>query len=368
MEKDPVRLCGCFQILFLYDVAEAIDLEMLGRLLGTRGGTVERPFSRRTPQYVGFEHTPIVEPVEPLSISRDTTATCSVKYYAYGVVVVQVEVPFDCDWQFLLSQNSHWMDAADVGKDVCEMARRHLEHVARAVIRPTKDWLQETYLVTEINEIKNALGEQPTAAELLTSYGGEIVQLVRGETIPLASRACEQTLQTSLSYYPRDLIVVGSYAAVVYDRSEDAAAAAQILEYSKMQLLEFRYYDRLMTQVLADFYDVLERKRNVLFSRWSIPRDARRFNTVRLDVMELTERIDNATKFVSDAYYAQVYRLAAKRIGVPDYRTLVEQKLRTADDLYDFMIDQFNESRAFVLELGVAILAVLDVILLLRGK
>jgi hypothetical protein len=237
------------------------------------------------------------------------------------------------------------MDAAAVGKDVCEMARRHLEHVARAVIRPTKDWLQETYLVTEINEIKNALGEQPTAAELLTSYGGEIVQLVRGETIPLASRACEQTLQTSLSYYPRDLIVVGSYAAVVYDRSEDAAAAVQILEYSKMQLLEFRYYDRLMTQVLADFYDALERKRNVLFSRWSVPRDARRFNTVRLDVMELTERIDNAIKFVSEAYYAHVYRLAAKRIGVPDYRTLVEQKLHTADDLYDFMIDQFNESR-----------------------
>ncbi len=255
-----------------------------------------------------------------------------------------------------------------MGKDVREMAHRHLEHVARAVIRPTKDWLQETYLITEIHEIQNALGEQTTAAEMLTSHGGEIVQLVRGETIPLASKACEETLQTSLSYYPRDLVVVGSYAAVVYDRPEDAAAATQILEYAKMQLLEFRYYDRLMTQMLADFYDVLERKRKVLFSRWSVPRDARRFNTIRLDVMELTERIDNAIKFVSDIYYAHVYRLAAKRIGVSDYRTLVEQKLRTAGDLYDFMVDQFNESRSFVLELGVAVLAVLDVILLLRGK
>jgi len=337
-------------------------------LLGTRGGTVERPFPRRTPQYVRFEHTPIVEPIEPLSISTDTTATCSVKYYAFGVVVVSVDVPFDCDWQFLLSQNSRWMDATDVGKDVREMARRHLEHVARAVIRPTKDWLQETYLVTEIHEIQNALDEQPTAAELLTTHGGEIVQLVRGETSPVASRACEEALQASLSYYPRDLVVVGSYAAVVYDRSEDAAAATQVLEYAKMQLLEFRYYDQLMTQMLADFYDALERKRNVLFSRWSAPRDARRFNTVRLDVMELTERIDNAIKFVSDIYYARVYRLAATRVGVPDYRTLVEQKLHTAGDLYDFMVDQFNEARSFVLEVAVTILAVLDIILLLRGR
>ncbi len=27
MAKDLARLCGCFRILFLYDVAEAIDLE-----------------------------------------------------------------------------------------------------------------------------------------------------------------------------------------------------------------------------------------------------------------------------------------------------------------------------------------------------
>ena len=84
--------------------------------------------------------------------------------------------------------------------------------------------------------------------------------------------------------------------------------------------------------------------------------------------MELTERIDNAIKFVSDTYYARVYRLAARRVGVPDYRTLVEQKLDTAGDLYDFMIDQFNESRSFIHEVVVTILAVLDVIFLLRGR
>jgi hypothetical protein len=369
MVKDLVRLSGCFRILYLYDVAEAINLEMLRSLLGTRAGPAERPFPRRTPQYVRFEHTPIAEPSEPLPISGGVAAACSVKYYAFGVVAVQVEVPFDCDWQFLLSQNSRWIDAADVGKHVRETALRHLERVERAVVRPTEDWLQETYLITEIHQIQNHLGEQPTSAELLlTSRGGEIAQLVRGETTPLALTACEEALKDSLVYCPWDLVVVGSYAAVVRDRPEDAAAAAQVLEYAKMQLLEFRYYDRLMTRVLADFYDTLEQKRNIVLSRWSLPRDAQRFNTVRLDVMELTERIDNAINFVSDIYYARVYRLAARRVGVPDYRTLVEQKLRTAGDLYDFMVDQFNETRSFFLEVVVAILAVLDVVFLLKGR
>jgi len=368
MVKEIVRLRGCFRILFLYDVAEAIDLEKLGDLLGTRGGPVERPFPRRTPEYVRFEHTPIVEPTEPLMPETDLKAACTMKYYSFGVVVVQVEIPFESDWNSLLSQNSRWMDASEIEETARTVARQHLERVEPAVTRPNKDWLAERYLVTELHELQAAADVQTTTAELLHSHGAEIVQLVRGEILPLSTKGIEEALQAGLSYYARDLIVVGANGAVVYDRPEDAAATAQILEFAKMQLLEFRYYDRLMTRVLSNLYDVLDQKRNLLFSRWSLPRDAQRFNTIRLDVMELTERVDNAIKFVSDAYYARVYRMAATRMGVPEYRQLVDEKLSTAADLTDFMVDQFNEARSFFLEVGVAILALLDVILLLRGK
>ena len=368
MVKDIVRLRGCFRILFLYDVAEAIDLEKLRNVLGARGGAVERPFPRRTPEYVRFEDTPIVEPTEPLMPGVDIRAACTMKYYSFGVVVVQVEIPFESDWNSLLSQNSRWMDASDIEETARNAARQHLERVGSAVMRPNNDWLAERYLITELDEIQAASDGQITTAELLDSHGAEIVQLLRGEILPLSPKGVEEALQAGLSYYARDLIVVGANGAVVYDRPEDAAATAQILEFAKMQLLEFRYYDRLMTRVLSNLYDVLEQKRNFLFSRWSLPRDARRFNTIRLDVMELTERVDNAIKFVSDAYYARVYRLAATRMGVPEYRQLVDEKLTTAADLTDFMVDQFNEARSFLLEVGVAILALLDVILLLRGK
>jgi hypothetical protein len=196
----------------------------------------------------------------------------------------------------------------------------------------------------------------------------EMVQLIRGETLSLARNSIEEALHSNLSYYPSDLVVVGAHGAVVVDGAEDAAAVTQILEYAKMQLLEFRYYDRFLTRVLADFYLALEKKRNVLTSRLTLPRESQRFNTVRLDVMELTERIDNAIKFVSDIYYARVYRLAATRMGVEDYRNLVDQKLDTFGELYDSMVDRFNETRSFVLEVLVAILAVLDVIFLFRGR
>jgi hypothetical protein len=123
-----------------------------------------------------------------------------------------------------------------------------------------------------------------------------------------------------------------------------------------------------MTHVLSEVYNALDVKRNVLFSRWTLPREANRLNAIRLDVMELTERIDNAIKFVSEAYYVLAYRLAASRFGVPEYRDLVEKKLNTARDLYQFIMDQFNEARLFVLEAAITVLCLLDVLLLFRGR
>jgi hypothetical protein len=367
-KKRPVLLRGCFRVLSLYDVSEGFDLDKLRELLGPRGGTVRRVFPRGTPGYVRFEQPPIVEPAQAIELSTGERVLCSIKYYAFAVVVVQFEVPFDCDWDGVLAQASRWTDPADFEPYAREIARAHLERVAPAIIKPVKEWLHEGYLAINLEQVREADGESPTAVDLLSNHGPIIAQIVRGEVTPLASNVREEILQSSLSYYISDLVVVGASVALVYDRGEDAAATNQVLEYAKMQLLEFRYYDGLMTQLLSDVYTALERRRSALFSRWSVPRDAQHFNTIRLDVMELTERIDNAIKFVSDIYYARLYRMAATRMGVPDYRGLVDEKLRTVGELYDVMIDQFNEARSFIVEFAIAILALLDVLFLFRIK
>jgi hypothetical protein len=52
---------------------------------------------------------------------------------------------------------------------------------------------------------------------------------------------------------------------------------------------------------------------------------------------------------------------------VPDYKDLVQEKLHTAEDLYRFMIDQFNQSRAFVLELMVVVILIIELIYFFKG-
>jgi hypothetical protein len=190
---------------------------------------------------------------------------------------------------------------------------------------------------------------------------------VRGEELPLSDAERDEVLQSRISYYPADLLVVGWVAAFVYDTTAAAAATLDLLEYANTQLLEFRYYDEVLTRVLAKVYRQIDARRG--FGRpWRLAREAAQLNTIRLDYRELSERTENAIKFLSDMFYARVYRLAAARIGVNDYRNLVTEKLTTARDLYDSMVNEFHQQRAFFLELMVVIILIIEIVFLFRGR
>jgi hypothetical protein len=78
--------------------------------------------------------------------------------------------------------------------------------------------------------------------------------------------------------------------------------------------------------------------------------------------------VDNSLKFVGDVFSARLYRLAASKMGVPEYRKMVDDKLRTAHDQYVFMVDQFHQSRAFVLELMIVLILIVDLIFRFKGE
>jgi hypothetical protein len=289
------------------------------------------------------------------------------KYYDYGVVSIELELAFECDWDSLVLESSRWIGAAELENRANELLPIALNRVSPALIKPYKSWLREDYFIVHLPEVSEPDGKKLAAGELLASHAREIAQLVRGESLSLSEAERQEVLQSSISYSRTDLLVVGWSGAFVYGGAEEAAMTIQILEYANTQLLEFRYYDSLLTQLLAGVYRSLEHEGGVI-AAWRLSREAARLNTIRLDVMELTEKVDNAIKFLSDMFYARLYGLTAAKVGVPDYRRLVDQKLRTAGELYRFMMDQFNQTRSFVLELTVVIILIIDLLFLFRGK
>jgi len=356
---------GYFRILNLFDIAEAIDLEKLRALLGPDAAPRSPGFVHLTPEYAQAQNPPVEETLEPLMLPSGEKLEGKIKYYWFGVASVQLTTPFQCDLENLCGDSYRWMNAPEVEKAAEDVLRARLEKLRPALIKPSAKWVDEDYLVIDIQSAQHSDGHAPAAAELLEHYGDQITQLVRGELTPLSAAERDEVVRGALSYYPSDLIVAGWAAALVYDKPDATSAIIDLLEYANTQLLEFRYYDDLLTNLLSNVYSSLEGHESFL-SRWRLPRRAGRLNRLRLDIMDLAERTEYAVKFISDTYYARVYKVISSRIGVNDYRSLVDEKLKTAGELYEFMVAQFNERRMFALELVVAVLVALDVILLLR--
>jgi len=224
-------------------------------------------------------------------------------------------------------------------------------------------WLSEDYFIFHVREAAGT----PTAAELTRDHVLQIAQIVRGDLLNLSAGECTEVMHSQISYYTSDVAVIGWNAAFLYDSAAGAETAIQLLEYANSQLLEFRHYDELLTEILDGVYDSLEQKTGT-FARWRLARSATSLHTVLLDVAELTEHADNAIKFLSDMFAARLYKLAAAKVGVPDYKDLVAQKLKTAEDLYDYMIEQFNQSRAFFLEATVVLILLIELFYFFRGR
>jgi hypothetical protein len=356
----PLR--GSVLVLIQFDVCEEIRLDALRQIVGAR--TAQASF-KKAPAYVRYQRPPVEETLEPLILDSGERLTGEIQYYDYGVVSLIFELPFSGDWQKLIELSSRWTSDTNFEKLASRVVRQKLERAAPALIKRYSEdsWLQEDYFIFHVREIEGS----PTAEELLAAQRNAIAQVVRGETATLSEGERQEILHSRISYYPTDLAVIGWNAAFIYDTPSGAETVIQLLQYANSQLLEFRHYDELLTTELENVYDFLEKGGTGLWGRWRTARAASKLHTVLLDVNELTERADNAIKFLSDMFSARLYKLCAQKVGVPDYKDLVKEKLDTAEDLYRFMIEQFNQSRAFVLELMVVVILIIELIYFFKG-
>lgn len=355
-------LSGSVLVLIQFDVAEELRLDQLQQAVSAR--TLQQPSMKHSaPTYVRYQRPPVIGPLEPLVLDSGERLEGEVKYYDYGVASVIYQLPFTGDWDALVHLASRWVWDVDFTSRVEPIVRKRLEGAASAMVKPYSKWLSEDYFIFHVREVDGT----PSAADLTRDHGREMAQVVRGDKLVLSDGELREVLQSQISYYAGDVAVIGWNAAFLYDSTAGAETSIQLLEYANSQLLEFRHYDDLLSGILDSVYDLLAQKTG-FFARWGLARSATSLQTVLLDVAELTERADNAIKFLSDMFSARLYKLCAAKVGVPDYKDLVKEKLQTAEDLYKFMVEQFNQSRAFILELMVVVILIIELIYFFKGR
>ncbi len=96
-------------------------------------------------------------------------------------------------------------------------------------------------------------------------------------------------------------------------------------------------------------------------------RAALRVQSLVIEVNELTDRMENAVKFVGDIYAARLFGLLAARLGLDRRRNSVEEKLRTLGDIRRFAVEETGLAQANILELAILFILLLELGLFFAG-
>jgi hypothetical protein len=349
---------------YLFDVAETVNLSAIPALIG--GPTVAARLAPKspTPAYVQYEKPPLSFDGDLIGVTDIAGFRPRFRFYDYGVVSLSLSRPFSGPWSGLVTLGQELIENDELGRLAEEQCRAVVTRLAPALTGPRQEFLSEDYLVFAVHEL-----ERPTsAADVVKTHGQEIAAMLRGERQALSAQERRRVLKHRISYLADDLVIATWNAALVYDTPSGAASALEILEFANSQLLEFRYYDDLLDGQLASIYGALQQPRwydQWISSRYS--RAARQVHSLFIDINELTDRTENALKFIGDIYAVRLFGLVASRLGLDTWKANVQSQLKTLDDIYGFTVEQSSMSRGNFMELTIVLILVLELVLLLLG-
>ena len=354
-------ISGTATAFFLYDVGDAIDLSQVGTRLDAAPPKLTK---LAAPPQVQYQQPPIVIDGAALDAGACRDVRCRIKAFDYGVVSVALTERLPDTWPALLAVGPSWHDNPAKAGTAEQLCRTFVNRIGSAVTRPRSTYLSEDYTVFALSEIASA----PTAEDLLARHGHDIAQLLRAEQAPLSAQEREEVLRHRISYLANDLLVPTWNAALVFDTESGAQGTMEMLEYANSQLLQFRYYDRLLDTELGRIYTQLQARgwgRPWMGRRYT--RDAQYVHSLFIDVNELTDKTENALKFAGDVYVARVFALTAARLGLDQWKANVREKLKTLDDNYRFAVEQTAMARGEFLEATIVAILVLELILFFTG-
>lgn len=364
-DRPAMITSGSVTVFFLFDVAHSIDLETVQRVLGP-GASIATLNGRNagTPR-VAYQRAPLVADGAVFGWAQLDSYKVRVKLFDYGAISLMLTRPFSGSWQELMALSQQLADGDDLGRKASDLLQNVIGQVRDGLRGLRESILTEDYTVFAAT----AFDPPQSADSLVEQHGVEIAQVVRGERSPLSWQEVDEVLQHRLSYLATDLIVPAWNAAFIHDSEAGVLAAHEIVEFVNSQLLEFRYYDELLEREVQRTYAELQAPRwTDRFISRRHTRATRRLHTMLIDVNGLTDHMENAIKVAGDVYAARLIGLVAARVGVPDWKSNVREKLKTLDDIRRFAVEQAAVSRGNFLETVVVLILVIELVLLLAGR
>jgi hypothetical protein len=355
---------GLIIIYRLFDVASEIHLSLVeskAKESAKRMRLSKHPYMKAlefTDPPVSFELQGFTKSLFEGTININVVA----KAYDFGVLSLAFYIPIPEGTTFYeLEAVAKELDTDEAIDDKAkEYINQLIYSLGEAVVSPSiKEQFIEDYMIFAVQR----LGNESNIADFLNQYDPS--RLLLYETREVSQYTREETLKHRFSYYPDDLLIVHLDNAFVIEPS-GSSDIFDILEFANAQILELRYYDNVLDKQLAWIYRELSKRKTVsVFSLREYEKLAKKITETVTELTEVTEKVDNALKVTEDVYYARIYRTAMTLLRSRDWELSIKEKLRVVTNTYKLIYEEISTKRGHILELGIIILIVIEIVILL---
>jgi hypothetical protein len=136
----PTIGAGSLTGFFLYDVAEAIDLDAIGRLISATTPARMTP-KAPGPAYIQYAHPPVS--VDGHAVGLPTLDAWQVRFklFDYGVISIALTQPTPGTWDGLLGEALRWHEDPTLPAGVERLCRAVVDRLRPALAKPRTELL-----------------------------------------------------------------------------------------------------------------------------------------------------------------------------------------------------------------------------------
>lgn len=276
------------------------------------------------------------------------------KLWHFGVfsICFVITLPEDFSWSQLINYASHLENDSFLD----QMAKQKTEDLILQISSVIKNRnvssdFFEDYMVHFIEQVEGV--DQPT--ELFEKANIDALILAETRDRDNLSNQVKSSLKDNVFQYTKsDLAVIDWNSALVVDET-GSLDVPDVIEFALCQLLEMRYYDDVLDELLGSLYNSVHgKKKSMLNNRYS--KLAEEAGQKYLEISETIESVQNSMKVVGDFYLATIFRASLKRFRFGDWQASVDTKLDNLLQVSKLLHGEVHEQRGLAMELVVIVL------------
>lgn len=339
-------------IFHAFDVSDEINLNAVK----DAEHIITRPFI--IPKFFKNYHMPLeIDLPHPHSSS----ACQSVRLHNFGTISLTYTVPFN-DTLENVRENIEALEHKYQEQSVIDAG-----NVYRAIKKYVKAGkffnTRASYIAIQVD----AQADTIETAQFKEQYGSVIASMLRFETQTLSEHQKKDILESAISYFKGELIIVDTDAAFVYD--PDYQEILYIFEFANLQSLELRFFDRLLDQKINTIY---EEKAIRLPMRAYLPfiGSTRRspvdeLSQLKVDIQVIIERMESSLRLVGEPYFSELYEMLVDKLDLQGWRSAITQKLDIIGEIQSVVQHKVDSVRGDMLEVLIIILIFIELLIAL---